>query len=154
MTVRLKHKGQDAFTLLELLMVVIIIAILASLALPQYLRVAERARASESMTLMASIRGSELRFRAADPAGQFTQDLSALDIELPNVVLNSGDTDVNLANWTITVNGTDPTTSPNTVATRTDGSGRAIDMDLSSGETCANDPVYGLPAGGVLPNCP
>lgn len=145
----------SGFTLLELLMVVIIIGILVSIALPQYLRVAERARSTEATQLMASIRGSESRFRAGDTAGQYTQDISVLDVDLPNVIQNSGDVDVNTTNWDITVNGTDPTgNGPNVVATRNDLSGRAIDMDLNTGETCANDAVYGFPLGGVLPNCP
>ena len=56
--------GTQGFTLLELLMVVIIIGILASIALPQYLRVTERARATEALSTLGAIRTSEHRFRA------------------------------------------------------------------------------------------
>ncbi|MBI3330921.1 MAG: prepilin-type N-terminal cleavage/methylation domain-containing protein, partial [Candidatus Omnitrophica bacterium] len=65
-------KTQRGFTLLELLMVVIIIAILASIALPQYFRVVERSRVSQVASLLSTIRGSELRFKAQNPANLYT----------------------------------------------------------------------------------
>lgn len=73
------------FTLLELLMVVIIIAILASVALPQYLRTTERARTGEALNILGAIRESEMRFKALNPATSFTDDLNLLDIDVPGV---------------------------------------------------------------------
>jgi len=78
-------KDSRGFTLLELLMVVIIIAILASIALPQYLRTAERSRAGEALTLLASIRSSQQWFNAQNPATGFAvagQECQ-MDIDIP-----------------------------------------------------------------------
>ena len=60
----LKKRERGGFTLLELLMVVIIIAILASIALPQYIRATEKARATEALQLAGAIRASENRYKA------------------------------------------------------------------------------------------
>ena len=49
----LKRKG---FTLLELMIVVIIIGILATVAIPQFTSVVEKARAAEAITILGSIR--------------------------------------------------------------------------------------------------
>lgn len=57
-------KDQRGFTLLELLMVVVIIAILASIAVPQYIKTTERARMSEALTNLSSLRQSAIRFKA------------------------------------------------------------------------------------------
>ena len=74
---------RKGFTLLELLMVVIIIAILAAIALPQYIKVSERARAAEALQVVGSIRSSEMRYRSQNPAGNYTDVPTELDIDMP-----------------------------------------------------------------------
>lgn len=66
---------RGGFTLLELMMVVIIIAILAAVALPQYLKLAEKARMTEAVSLLGELRSSELRYFPENSTytGVFTQ---------------------------------------------------------------------------------
>jgi len=71
------------FTLLELLMVVIIIAILASIALPQYIKATEKARASEALQLLGAIRASQNRFKAGSATAAYAATLAELDAEMP-----------------------------------------------------------------------
>lgn len=84
---RLRQAG--GFTLLELLMVVIIIAILAALALPGYFRAVEKARTAEATIAMGQVRGAVQRYCVQygippTPAQNFT----VLDIENPNTAAN------------------------------------------------------------------
>jgi prepilin-type N-terminal cleavage/methylation domain-containing protein len=77
----LKRKNErGGFTLLELLMVVIIIAILASIALPQYIRATEKARATEAIQILGTLRGAEYRFKALNGTN-YTANLNALDAD-------------------------------------------------------------------------
>lgn len=74
---RLKKKS-SGFTLLELIIVVIVIGILASIALPRYLQVAEKGRMAEAKSLLGALRSAQLRYVAAK--SHFTNNLADLDI--------------------------------------------------------------------------
>ena len=139
---RQKRRQMQGFTLLELLMVVIIIAILASIALPQYLRVAERSRAAEALTNLATIRSSEERYRAATGSTlgtglEYTTDLSLIDIDVPKNAGPGCSLAFGTPNWCFTVDGS--TLGNHVVATRTDGSGDTIKTVLDTGVTCASN---------------
>ena len=69
------------FTLLELLVVVLIIGILSSVALPSYQKAVEKSRAVEAMTLGKAIVESQNRSLTAFP-GDSVAEKSALDIKL------------------------------------------------------------------------
>ena len=138
-----RHHG---FTLLELLMVVIIIGILASIALPQYLRVTERARGSEALQNLAAMRGSEMRFKADAGGGvNYTNNLAALDIDVPTQAACApafGST-----NWCFSEPGTGVALD-NVRATRRNAGAATIDIDLDTGTTCSSaGATYGLTNG-------
>lgn len=72
------------FTLIELLVVVLIIGILSAVALPQYTKAVEKARATEAITLLNNLATAEQVYYLGN--GTFTNDLTALDIEFPGIV--------------------------------------------------------------------
>lgn len=69
------------FTLIELLAVVVIVGVLAAVALPQYQKSVERARAAEAMTIGKNIIDAQDRFLTAYP-GQEPSTRKDLDIVL------------------------------------------------------------------------
>lgn len=70
-----------AFTLVELMVVVIIIAILAVIALPQFFRASEKARASEGVNILGAIRSAQFRYYAEDDSQQYADTLTKLDMD-------------------------------------------------------------------------
>ena len=76
----MKRKG---FTMLEILIVIIIIAILATFAIPQYLKASKKAIASEAVTTIGAIRGGLARYYQEFNAMPLA-NCSNLDIDNPN----------------------------------------------------------------------
>jgi len=74
------------FTLLELLIVVVILAVLAGLALPQYLRTIARAKEGEGWQMLAAIRSAMTRYYAefGDVTNVDAAVGTSLDIDDPN----------------------------------------------------------------------
>lgn len=71
----LRKKG---FTLLELIIVIIVIGILASIALPRFMRVTEKARTAEAKTALSAIRSAQIRYKAQ--YGTYAGDINATDM--------------------------------------------------------------------------
>ena len=83
---RLNNKG---FTLIEVLIVVIIIAVLAGLAVPIFRGTVEKSRKAEALGVLSALRASELRYFAANDT--FTTTMANLDYN-PAAADTSGQT--------------------------------------------------------------
>ena len=104
---------KKGFTLIELITVVIIIAIMAALALPQYTRFMERGHGSTAKNALNMIRKAEATYFALNSA--YTNDTTGttgLAQEVPEIAkLFDGATTANLEwNYTIGTGGTNNST--------------------------------------------
>mgnify|MGYP001601920772 CR=1 FL=1 len=148
-------KDSRGFTLLELLMVVIIIAILASIALPQYLRTAERSRAGESLTLLASIRSSQMRFNAQTTAFANPGQECQMDIDIPGSGCAGAPPASALWDYTGGAGAGGSVNAGGSAVAGRIGQPATVMINLTSGVTCATgtigaqlaSDVFGLPAG-------
>ena len=82
-SLRITRKG---FTLIELLVVVLIIGILSAVALPQYQKAVEKARAAEGIVILHAIARANQVYYLAN--GEYAQqdDLDKLDIDIPGEI--------------------------------------------------------------------
>ncbi|MBO7190895.1 MAG: prepilin-type N-terminal cleavage/methylation domain-containing protein [Elusimicrobiaceae bacterium] len=75
------HQKNDGFTLLELVVVILIIAVLASVAVPQYKMAVARVRYLKLQRTVRKVMQAEQAYFHA--TGNFTADLDLLDIKFP-----------------------------------------------------------------------
>jgi type IV pilus assembly protein PilE len=86
----LRKKG---FTLIEVLIVVIILGILATLALPQFTKTVERAKRSEALTNIAAVQ-TGLKIYVLEQDGDYT-----------DATLGGLDSEITEKYWAITISG-------------------------------------------------
>ncbi len=139
--------NKKGFTLVELLMVVIIIGILVTLAVPNYYRSVERAKGGKAKAAMDAIRKAELQYRAFNDTfvGESGSMSDLQNYDLPNDLVAAGDD----ADWTYGVTNTSASTMTVT-ATRKAGpySSSSFTMDQDGTITgtgdAAVDEVWGI----------
>ena len=106
------NKARSAgFTLIELLVVVLIIGILAAIAVPQYFKVVEKGKFSESMQWISGLKGAQERYLAKNGSYSTSTGSNVLDVNLgqlskftPSAITASATPD-----WTITLTRKAPT---------------------------------------------
>ena len=128
---------QEGFTLIEVLVVVVIVAILAAISVPIYLQYVEGARASDAQATIGAIYNACKMYyqdHSEDPTDvQILEDLGYLDIDQSTE-----------NQWTFTVVGSNPITQIEAVSTSEmkGGAGHVVTYNVDSGLFEG----YGLPS--------
>lgn len=131
-----KRRSTSGFTLMELLIVVIIIGILATLALPQFPRAMERARQAEARTILGHIYQAERVYYAEQD--KYTGTMGQLTANIPGSTSKENyfiyDVSGGGSNFTATATRKD--------ATATNNGGRTPPWKNSYAITIKEDGVY------------
>ena len=85
----MKGNNRSGFTLLEVIIVIIIIGVLASLALPRFFSTVEYSRGSEAMQSLATVRQSVERCYLMRSSYASCNSFNTLDVEDPGNTPNS-----------------------------------------------------------------
>ncbi len=78
---------KKGFTLLELIIVIIIIGVLATLGFTQYTRVIERGRTAEAKALLGQMRTAQEAYR--QEYGAYTATIGNLSVEVPTACVST-----------------------------------------------------------------
>ncbi len=76
--------NKKAFTLLEIIIVVIIAAVLASLALPRFFRTIEYSRSAEAFMVLSSLRSAVQRCYVSNQGTYVGCTIANIDFQVPN----------------------------------------------------------------------
>lgn len=124
--------NRKGFTLLELLIVVVVLAVLAGLALPQYLKTIGRSKEAEGWQSLATLRSAIMRYYGEAEVVPAAANWGAdLDIENPNVATPRYFTysiNINTSAFTLTA-------TPTAAVGRTTANVRTLSLDRSGIKT-------------------
>ncbi len=81
------YKKEKGFTLVEILVVVLIVGILASIAVPGYQRAVLKAEFSKLQVMAKALADAETTYQLAN--GAYVTNLEALDLSLPGRIISS-----------------------------------------------------------------
>ena len=139
-------KKNRGFTLIELMVVVIVIAILAAIAIPSYLNQTRKARRNAAEDSIHQIALREERYRADNP--------SYLDSSTAaNWVLLGGNPSGTYYDYAVTVAAATSVTPATYSIVATGKSTQLKDVDRSSGASC-KDLTYGIDTDGITSKAP
>ena len=73
----------DGFTLIEILVVIIIVGVLASMALPRYNFSVEKTRCAEGIQILEALKNAQILYEY-EHTGDYAGNLDDLDVTIPN----------------------------------------------------------------------
>ena len=123
----LTKPGNKGFTLMEVLIVIIIIAVLAGLAVPMYRVTVEKSRKAEALGVLSAIRQAEVRYRSQYPSytnstGGTTDATRSLDFDFSAAAMAVGGQRVHFT-YAVTAAAADTFTATATRDTTVEGAG-------------------------------
>ncbi len=141
------NMNKKGFTLIELLVVVLIIGILAAIALPQYFKAVEKARASEALSVIGTVAAAAERARLVSNNNTYPDTMESFDVEFPGI--DSGFKVITTKNFTISYTpGT--YTAGNVIAERQGAGAYKIKKMFYTGDvTCMDVATAGAGTAGV-----
>lgn len=74
-------RRENGFTLMELIFVIVIVSVLATLALPRYSATFEKMRAAEGFQILETLRNAQHAYKTE--TGSYSDTIGALDVDVP-----------------------------------------------------------------------
>ncbi len=74
-------RGNKAFTLIELIVVIVVIGILTGLAIPRFIHTVEKSRIAEAINILETLRNAQEVYKLEN--GVYTAVLTNLDVTIP-----------------------------------------------------------------------